>query len=158
MIYGFRQVGPQDAALLRDWRSRTHVAEWWGPPGEDDEPEEEWVSRWVVGLEGRDFAYLQDYAVHAEPGHHFAHLPQGARGIDQYIGEADMLGRGHGHRLIAQRVDELFAAGVPVVATDPHPDNARAIAAYRKAGFSVAGPPQETRWGRILPMTVRQVS
>ena len=150
MIYRFREVGAGDTALLLEWRSRPHVTEWWGPPGAEVDPR---VARWIVSLEGRDFAYLQDYAVHDEAGHHFAHLPEGARGLDQFIGEAEMLGRGHGPRFMAQRMAELFAQGAPVVATDPHPDNARAIAACRKAGFAVAGAPMETRWGRILPMT-----
>jgi aminoglycoside 6'-N-acetyltransferase len=39
-----------------------------------------------------------------------------------------------------------------VVATDPHPDNARAIAACEKAGFRIAGNPVQSEWGLILPM------
>ena len=46
----------------------------------------------------------------------------------------------------------LFEEGAPVVATDPHPDNARAIAVYRRLGFTPQGASQLTRWGLILPM------
>ena len=63
-----------------------------------------------------------------------------------------MVGRGHGSAFIAQRVGELFAAGAPMLAVDPHPENARAIAAYRKTGFKVAGDPRESEWGLILLM------
>jgi aminoglycoside 6'-N-acetyltransferase len=63
-----------------------------------------------------------------------------------------MVGRGHGSAFIRQRVQEMFAAGVPAVATDPHPENARAIAACRKAGFRVAGPEEDSEWGRVIRM------
>jgi aminoglycoside 6'-N-acetyltransferase len=50
----------------------------------------------IVSFEGRPFAYAQDYAVHVWPQPHFAHLPSGSRAIDSFIGEPDMIGRGHG--------------------------------------------------------------
>jgi len=57
------------------------------------------------------------------------------RGIDQFIGEGDMVGRGHGSAFIRAFTDTLLAAGTPRVITDPDPANARAIRAYEKAGF-----------------------
>ena len=68
--------------------------------------------------------------------HHLGDLPPGSRGIDQFIGEPDMIGRGHGSAFIRAHVDRLFAAGAPAVGTDPDPENARAIRAYEKAGFT----------------------
>ena len=61
--------------------------------------------------------------------------PAGTRGIDQFIGEPDMIGRGHGSAFIRAFVDRLLAAGTPRVVTDPDPANTRAIRAYEKAGF-----------------------
>ena len=153
--YAFRRAALADAPLLAAWRAAPHVAAWWSQETRLDAawfaaPE---VRRWIVGLEGRDFAFIQDYSVHAEPGHHFAHLPPGSRGIDQFIGDPEMLGQGHGPGFIAAHAQRLFAEGAPVVATDPHPDNGRAIAACRNAGFAVSGPPRDTPWGPILPMT-----
>ena len=144
-----------DLPMLRGWIATPEVARWWG--GEDDpfvaeELGDPRFAPWIVAHGGRPFAYLQDYDVHGWPGHHFGHLPDGARGIDQIIGLPAMIGRGHGTRFIAQAMTALFAAGAPVIATDPHPDNARAIAVYRKLGFAVAGEARETEWGRILPM------
>lgn len=63
-----------------------------------------------------------------------------------------MVGVGHGAAFIAMRMRALFDEGVPVIATDPHPDNARAIAVYKKVGFEPSGPPQQTQWGLVLPM------
>ena len=110
------------------------------------------VARWIVSCGGAPFAYLQDYDVHGWPDHHFADLPAPSRGIDQFIGSPAMRDRGHGARMVAAHLRRLVAAGARVVATDPHPDNARAIACYRRAGFHVAGPARDSAWGRILPM------
>lgn len=99
---------------------------------------------------------MQDYTVHGWENHHFAKLPEGSRGIDQYIGDPEMIGVGHGTAFIGARMRALFDGGVPVIGTDPHPANERAIAVYKKLGFEPLGLPQETQWGLILPMTARQ--
>jgi aminoglycoside 6'-N-acetyltransferase len=153
--YVFRPVTHSDLALLRRWRERPHVIEWWGAP--DLEPEAETladgrVAMWIVEHLGRPIAYAQDYPVHAWENHPFAPLPPGSRGIDQYIGEPDMVGRGHGSAFVRAHCERLFAAGAPAIGTDPHPDNARAIRAYEKAGFRAAAGPVETRWGRAILM------
>ena len=156
MAYSFRPLTPADLPLLREWRARPHWVEWWGPvDGGDDFAEalaDPDTAVWLVELDGRPLAYAQDYDPHAWPGHHFAHLPPGSRGIDQSIGDVDLLGRGHGSAFVRQHVERLFAAGAPAVGTDPHPDNARAIRAYRKAGFTITGGPRDTPWGRAILM------
>ena len=156
--YEFRKVSMDDAGLLQKWRAQPHVRAWWdaGEPYTGEQLGDPRVARWIVTVDGRPFAFMQDYTVHGWREHHFAHLPQGSRGIDQYIGEPDMVGAGHGSAFIAARLHALFDAGAPVIATDPHPDNARAIAVYRKLGFEPSGSPQETPWGLILPMLARR--
>ncbi len=152
--YTFRKASVADLPLLLEWQSRPHVREWWDDdePCDQEELEDPRVARWIVELNSKPFGYIQDYTVHGWQGHYFAHLPEGARGIDQFIGEPEMIGLGHGSRFIAARMQSLFDAGVPVIATDPHPDNERAIAVYKKVGFVVSGPPRATKWGVILPM------
>lgn len=154
--YTFRNVTKADLDLVLEWQSRPHVREWWDSiePGSEEDLEDPRVARWIVSTAGRPFAYMQDYTVHGWEDHHFFLLPRGSRGIDQFIGERDMIEKGHGSAFITERLEILFEQGVPVVATDPHPENARAIAAYKKAGFVEFGDPRETRWGRILPMKV----
>lgn len=152
--YVFRRVTPSDFGLLTEWLSRPHVQKWWDtvetyPERKLADPR---VRLWIVSITERPFAFIQDYTVHGWKDHHFYELPSGARGIDQYIGEPHLTGKGHGPAFISQHVKMLFDEGAPVVATDPHPENARAISAYRKAGFREFGPPQETRWGLICPM------
>lgn len=155
--YDFRKATVDDLALLTAWRSAPHVREWWGDdaPFDADKLTDPRVARWIVSTGGRPFAFMQDYTVHGWESHHFANLPKGSRGIDQYIGDPEMVGIGHGSALIGCRMQVLFAEGAPVIATDPHPDNARAIAVYKKLGFEQSGPPEQTEWGLILPMLAK---
>jgi aminoglycoside 6'-N-acetyltransferase len=143
--------------LLRCWQGEHHVRASWDDedPYDDTDVADPRLNRWIVSFDARPFAYMQDYAVHGWGNHPFDHLPAGSRGVDQFIGPPDMIGKGHGRAFIRQRVQAMFAQGVPVVATDPHPDNQRAIAAYERVGFRVAGPARDTHWGRILPMEAR---
>jgi aminoglycoside 6'-N-acetyltransferase len=139
--YAFRPMTAADMPMARRWLETPEVRRWWGDADgqvslleEDlDDPR---MAMWIVSHESRPFAYIQDYDPRAFAMHHFGDLPPGSRGIDQFIGEPDMLDRGHGSAFIRAHVDRLFAAGAPVVGTDPDPGNARAIRAYEKAGFT----------------------
>ena len=153
--YRFRAVTEADLPLLGRWRAAPHVAAWWGPPEVEDaavslaDPR---IAMWIVAHSGQPFAYAQDYRPRDWESHPFAHLPEAARGIDHYIGEPDMIGRGHGGAFIRLHCERLFAAGAPAIGTDPNPDNGRAIRAYQKAGFERASGPVDTRWGRAVLM------
>lgn len=156
--YSFRKATVDDLDLLMEWQSNAHVREWWASDDPYDEVKlaDPRVSRWIVSAFGRPFAFMQDYTVHGWEDHHFAKLPKGSRGIDQYIGDPEMIGFGHGSAFIGARLRALFDEGVPVIATDPHPDNRRAIAVYENLGFKPFGPPRETQWGLILPMMAKR--
>ena len=72
----------------------------------------------IVSFEDRPFAYVQHYQTDAWPQPHFAHLPAGSRAIDAFVGEPDMLGKGHGSVFLQLLAAELKAEGAPVVAID----------------------------------------
>ena len=157
MSYGFRPFTADDLPLARRWLETPHCREWWGGPDEEeaglrDDLNDPRMDQWIATLDGRPFGYIQDYDPLAWGGHHFGFLPAGARGIDQFIGEPEMLGRGHGSAMVRLHTDALFARGAPAVGIDPDPANARAIRAYEKAGFVRVGE-QDTEWGYCLLMT-----
>jgi aminoglycoside 6'-N-acetyltransferase len=136
--YVFRPMTAGDMPLVRRWLTEPHVAEWWHDPetlqfisGDLDHPD---LAQFIVGLNDRPFAYLQCYKIGDWHGS-FGPQPEGTRGLDQFIGEADMLGCGHGSAFVRAFIDGLFARGVPRIVIDPRPDNPRAIRAYEKAGF-----------------------
>jgi aminoglycoside 6'-N-acetyltransferase len=138
--YVFRPMTRADLPLVRRWLAAPHVSQWWGDADEQfdivrldlDEPA---MQQYIVSADGRLIAYLQCYDPNAWPDHPFGQLPLGARGLDPFVGEADMIDRGHGSAFLRAFVDELFAAGTPCAAIDPAPVNLRAVRAYEKAGF-----------------------
>jgi aminoglycoside 6'-N-acetyltransferase len=138
--YQFLPMSRTDLPLVREWLSSPHVIEWWGDPDEQfgivsgdlDEPS---MDQFIVATGDRAFAYVQSYNPSDWEPQPFGPQPQGTRGIDQFIGEKDMLERGHGSAFLRVFVERLLAAGAPRVLTDPDPANLRAVRAYEKAGF-----------------------
>ncbi|MDA9423218.1 MULTISPECIES: GNAT family N-acetyltransferase [Bradyrhizobium] len=137
--YTFRPMAAADLPLIRRWLGEAHVREWWGDPDEQlalvsgdlDEPA---MDQFIVLAADKPFGYLQCYRLTAwNTG--FGPQPEGARGIDQFIGDGDMIARGHGSAFIRAFVEGRLRQGLPRVVTDPDPLNARAIRAYEKAGF-----------------------
>ena len=138
--YAFHPMTAADLPRVRQWLAQPHVMEWWGDPEQQfalvrDDLDHPAMEQFMVARDGRPFAYLQCYDPGAWPNHGLGALPPHTRGIDQFIGEAAMIGQGHGSAFIRAFVDNLLAAGAPRVVTDPDPANARAIRAYEKAGF-----------------------
>jgi aminoglycoside 6'-N-acetyltransferase len=137
--YVFRPMTSADLPLVRRWLGEQHVVQWWGDPAEQyalvrgdlDEPA---MDQFIVSANGHAFGYLQCYDLTAWNSGFGAH-PAGTRGIDQFIGEPDMVSRGHGSAFIRAFIDRLLVSGAPRIVTDPDPANTRAVRAYEKAGF-----------------------
>ncbi|MGA7074220.1 GNAT family N-acetyltransferase [Bradyrhizobium sp.] len=137
--YAFRPMSTDDLPTIRHWLETPHVSEWWHDPAEQfeivsgdlDHPD---MAQFIVAADGQEFAYLQCYNLSAwDSG--FGPQPDGTRGLDQFIGEASMLGCGHGSGFLRAFADGLLVSGTPRVVTDPDPANTRAIKAYERAGF-----------------------
>ena len=139
--YDLRPVTAADLPMLKTWLAEPHVAEWWdeGPEASLAEIVEamDFISTepLIAELNGRLIAYVQSYHPHLEDDHPYQDQPFGTLGIDVSIGVPDLVGVGHGSRLVRAFVDMLFEEGCPRVVIDPDPTNARAIRAYEKAGF-----------------------
>jgi aminoglycoside 6'-N-acetyltransferase len=137
--YEFVPMTSADLLLIRRWLETPHVSEWWHDPAEQfelvsgdlDHPD---MAQYIVASDGRPFAYLQCYNL-SDWNTGFGPQPFGTRGLDQFIGEAGMLGRGHGSAFIRAFTERLLTKGTPRVVIDPDPANVRAIRAYERAGF-----------------------
>ena len=131
--YAFREMTADDLSVIKRWLAEPHVRAWWGDPAEQyalvsgdlDEPA---MDQYIVSSDGRDFGYLQCYDLTAWNSG-FGEQPKGTRGIDLFIGEADMIEHGHGSAMIRAFVDERLKHGAPRVVTDPDPKNLRAMRA-----------------------------
>jgi len=137
--YVFRPMSAGDLALVQRWLETPEVVRWWGQPDEQyalvsgdlDHPD---MDQFIVAVDARPFGYIQCYPL-STWNQSFGPQPSATRGIDQFIGISDMIGRGHGSGFIRQFVDGLLGQGIPRVVTDPDPNNVRAVRAYAKAGF-----------------------
>jgi aminoglycoside 6'-N-acetyltransferase len=125
--------------MIRRWLETPEVTRWWGQPDEQyvlvsgdlDHPD---MDQFIVAAGDRPFGYIQCYAL-STWNQGFGPQPEATRGIDQFIGEPEMIGRGHGSAFIRQFSDSLLTSGIPRIVTDPDPENVRAVRAYAKAGF-----------------------
>jgi aminoglycoside 6'-N-acetyltransferase len=137
--YVFHPLTAGNLPLIRHWLALPHVREWWGDPeqqyalvrGDLDEPA---MDQFIVATSEYPLGYLQCYDL-TEWNTGFGAQPPGTRGIDLFIGEPNLIARGHGSALIRCFVDDLLSSGHPRVVTDPDPANGRAVRAYEKAGF-----------------------
>ncbi len=143
--FTFRPLTRADLPLLHEWLNRPHVAEWWQGDSSFEHVERthgadldsDVIWQFFACLGGVPVGYVQRYRVMgADPDWWQDETDPGARGVDQFLANAEQLGRGLGSQMVRQFVAELFAdAQVSSVQTDPAPSNARAIRAYEKAGF-----------------------
>jgi aminoglycoside 6'-N-acetyltransferase len=139
LAYAFQPMTSGHLPMIRRWLETPEVVRWWGQPDEQynlvsgdlDHPD---MDQFIVAMGDRPFGYIQCYSL-STWNQGFGPQPEAARGIDQFIGEPDMIGHGHGSDFIRQFADRLLAQGVPRIVTDPDPDNARAVRAYARAGF-----------------------
>lgn len=146
----FRPLTPGDLPMLHDWLSRPHVAEWWDGIPAPEELAEEFGPMMAVGSTTRPYlvlgdgwpiGYIQSYVALGSGGGWWPdETDPGVRGIDQFLADAEHLGRGLGTRIIRAFVDRLFEdPAVTRIQLDPRPDNQRAVRCYEKAGFRPVG-------------------
>lgn len=155
----FRALAESDLPMLHDWLSRPHVVEWWEPVVTFEDVQADYlprlaspdvlpldapagVTQYLAYEDGTPFAYVQAYRVmaHQADGWWLDETDPCALGVDQFIGLPERLGQGLGTRMLRDFLAFLFAdPRVTTVQTDPEPENARAIACYRKAGFQDVG-------------------
>ncbi|MBI3434254.1 MAG: acetyltransferase [Proteobacteria bacterium] len=153
--YAYHPISSADLPLMKRRLETPHVSRWWHDAAEQFElvggdlghPD---MAQFIVATGRRPFAYLQCYNTGAW-NNGFGPLPAGTRGLDQFIGESDMLDRGHGSAFIRAFSERLLAHGTPCVVVDPDPANARTIRTYEKAGF-IRDREVDTPDGRALLM------
>jgi aminoglycoside 6'-N-acetyltransferase len=148
-----RTMGDEDAeyALIVRWRAQPHVHEWWDP---DDPPPtleqvrahygprvrgEDPTTACLIETDGTPIGYVQFYRWLAWPDDE-AVLDVGADpdtfGLDLFIGEPDLIGRGLGTRVVDLVCTYLERErGASAVALTTERTNLRAQRAYEKAGF-----------------------
>lgn len=136
----FIAVTEDHRALLHQWLETPHARQWWGDAEEelaliyDGKGEHE---PFLACIDGEPVAYIQSWWPSRHPDLPWQHgMTPTTRGIDITIGEPRNLGKGLGSLIVRRFATRLFEQGATRLIIDPDITNARAIAAYMKAGFT----------------------
>ena len=148
---GFRPLGRDDLGLMHEWLRRPHVRRWW-----DEHSSYEDVARhylpaiegrqptdlYLILLDGRPVGFIQSYLVADYPD--FAArigLGAGVVGVDLFVGEEELTGKGLGTDVLRAFVrDVVFAEpGTTACIADPDVRNTASLRVFEKAGFRRVG-------------------
>lgn len=146
----FRPFAAKDLMMLHEWLQRPHVRQWWKEPTTVTELRRDYLRptlqesstrAYIAVLEDIPIGFIQSYVVAGSgEGWWQDETDPGARGMDQFLANANQLGRGLGSSMVRAFVEQLFRdPRVTTVQTDPSPQNERAIRCYRRAGFITVG-------------------
>ena len=142
----FSPLQPSDLPLIQHWLQQAHVKTWWETSDSYANIEQEFLPLtdssnstrgYLAWLNTEPIGFIQSYVVKdSGDGWWEAETDPGARGIDQFLGNAEQLNQGLGTTMVQAFTVLLFAdPAVTKIQTDPAPNNARAIRCYNKAGF-----------------------
>lgn len=146
----FRRLAPDDLGLLHEWLQRPHVKQWWSERETYDDVVEHYLPAiegksptdlYLVQLDERPIAFVQTYLVSDHPEYgELVGEGDGVAGMDLFIADAELTGRGLGSELIRRFVDEIVFArpGTVSCIADPDARNVASVRAFEKAGFRVA--------------------
>jgi RimJ/RimL family protein N-acetyltransferase len=138
-----------DLALLHEWLQRPHVQRWWSecetyeevvdhylPAIEGTDP----TDHYIVSLDGRPMGFVETYVVSDHPDYAWlVGADPGAAGVDLFIAEEDLTGRGIGTELLRRFVSEVVFARQATThcIAEPESENKASVRAFEKAGFRI---------------------
>jgi RimJ/RimL family protein N-acetyltransferase len=140
----FRPMTRGDLPLMCDWLGREHVRRWWrdartpeaveaayGAAIDGTEP----TRMFVIEIGGRAAGSIQTYLVSDYP--EWIGDEPGVAGVDLFIGEQGMTGRGLGPRILTEFLRTVVFADPDTTAcvAAPEAGNAASLRAFEKAGF-----------------------
>jgi aminoglycoside 6'-N-acetyltransferase len=145
-----RPLRRDDLALVVEWLSRPHVAEWWAAPQGAEEVEQEFgpcidgtdpTLVFVCTVAAIPVGMVQLYRLDDNPDYARAVGLAGGAGIDLFIGEGDRRGQGLGPAIITLAAQTIWRhyPEVSCAMAGPSVRNARSIRAFEKCGFSTWG-------------------
>jgi aminoglycoside 6'-N-acetyltransferase len=141
MHFTFEPLSVADLPLLRSWLLQPHVSAWFGEPAEwlaeiAANLHADWVGYFRADLDGRPAGFAQCYDTSRAPPGEWSSQPPGTLGLDFLLGRPELLGQGHGTRLLREFIAHVIALRHPRrLITDPDPRNERSVRVAQACGF-----------------------
>lgn len=168
MAISFRLMTRDDLPLVHEWHQRPHVVRWWTVRKTFEETEEHYLptiegteptDHYLALLDGEPLGMIQTYLVSDYPD--FAALigeGEGTAGLDLFIADESMTGRGLGTELIRRFVEEIVFAPPATIAciADPDVRNTASLRAFEKAGFRKVGELVDPEDGELHALVRRE--
>jgi aminoglycoside 6'-N-acetyltransferase len=146
---------------MHEWLRREHVRRWWDEHESYKDVAEHYLPAiegrkpsdlYLILLDSRPVGFIQTYLVADYPD--FAALVglgAGVAGVDLFVGEEGLTGKGLGTEVLRAFVrDVVFAEpGATACIADPDVRNAASIRAFEKAGFRRVGEFLDPRDGEL---------
>jgi RimJ/RimL family protein N-acetyltransferase len=147
MTITFRALEPSDYPLFARWLAEPHVARWWPEPATVEHVREHYGGDpatlvHVAMADGRPMGIMQSYRVDDYPEHADSVGMPGGIGVDLFIGEPGMTGKGYGALMLAAFIEDVVRPAYPDatgVVADPEVANRASIRTLEKAGFIRGG-------------------
>jgi Ser/Thr protein kinase RdoA (MazF antagonist)/RimJ/RimL family protein N-acetyltransferase len=142
----FRPLTAGDLARVSGWQQRPHVARWWRDPADLASIRSHYqpsidgrdpTEVFIVVVDGEDAGVIQRYLVSDYPDWEAAVGAGDAAGIDYYLGEPGLVGRGIGTAAISRFARDTLRRypDAAAVIADPEQANVASWRALEKAGF-----------------------
>ncbi|MGZ3650881.1 MAG: GNAT family N-acetyltransferase [Bdellovibrionota bacterium] len=163
-MFTFVPLQLRHLGLLRHWLAQEHVKKFWQETEDEQKFREKFlvelparsVRAFVIVHDSREIGFAQYYEADKVGGGWWPGEPPGTFGVDLFLGERELLGKGMGPAAIGAFVS-FMGKQEPAMRSlliDPSPVNRRAIRAFEKAGF-VADGEISTPGGVALLMRMR---
>lgn len=146
--FTFRQLALSDIPLMYHWFNLLHVQQFYSLRQWTEDEVLKKLEPYIVGakpvtgfiilMNDRPIGYIQKYPVRDFPwqDHNFTEeIVQNAAGIDLFIGEESLIGKGIGHELIQSFLEQYIWPVYQYCIVDPDLHNQAAIRCYQRLNF-----------------------
>jgi aminoglycoside 6'-N-acetyltransferase len=148
--YTFAPLSEEHLDLIRRWLLEPHVKRWWDDGVKTPYPDaviadyreaiqgNDPTYHYLAEIDGKAVGMFQHYRIADDPEYAKAlALGEDAVGVDLFIGEPELIGRGHGPAMLRQFLRDVAFPfhGLDVCVIGPSVKNLAAIGAYAKIGF-----------------------
>lgn len=144
-----RKMVHKDLDIMTKWLNTEEVLEFFGDPANPPSAAQVRakygpridgdvaVEPYIVEAEGRPFAFMQCYRLQKKDYERYGYSKgELVYGMDQFIGEPDVLNREYGTQMVKEFTAHIFSEKrADAIVMDPEMRNPRAIRCYEKCGF-----------------------